>query len=53
MRIGLIAPPWLAVPPPACSGTGQVVDCLARGLQGLGHEVRVFTVGESHLPGIA
>ena len=50
MRIGLIAPPWVPVPPPAYGGTEVVVDNLARGLQALGHEVRLFTVGESTCP---
>jgi len=50
MRIGLIAPPWVPVPPPAYGGTEVVIDNLARGLQGLGHEVRLFTVGESECP---
>jgi glycosyltransferase involved in cell wall biosynthesis len=47
MRIGLIAPPWVPVPPPAYGGTEVVIDNLARGLQELGHEVRLFTIGES------
>src|SRR5215472_11877553 len=50
MRIGLIAPPWVPVPPPAYGGTEVVIDNLARGLQDLGHEVRLFTVGESGCP---
>jgi glycosyltransferase involved in cell wall biosynthesis len=50
MRIGLIAPPWLPVPPPGYGGTEQVIDSLARGLQDLGHDVRLFTVGESTCP---
>jgi glycosyltransferase involved in cell wall biosynthesis len=50
MRIGIIAPPWLPVPPPAYGGTEQVIDDLARGLQDLGHNVRLFTVGASTCP---
>jgi len=50
MRIGLIAPPWVPVPPPAYGGTEVVLDNLARGLKELGHEVRLFTVGESQCP---
>jgi glycosyltransferase involved in cell wall biosynthesis len=50
MRIGLIAPPWVPVPPPAYGGTEVVIDNLARGLKELGHEVRLFTVGESQCP---
>jgi glycosyltransferase involved in cell wall biosynthesis len=50
MRIGLIAPPWVPVPPPAYGGTELVIDNLARGLRELGHDVRLFTVGESTCP---
>ena len=50
MRIGLIAPPWIPVPPPAYGGTEEVIDNLARGLAALGHDVRLFTVGESTCP---
>lgn len=50
MRIGLVAPPWIPVPPPAYGGTEAVVDNLARGLSDLGHDVRVFTVGTSTCP---
>lgn len=47
MRIGLIAPPWAPVPPGGYGGTEQVVNDLALGLSRLGHEVRLFSVGES------
>jgi glycosyltransferase involved in cell wall biosynthesis len=50
MRIGLIAPPWIPVPPPAYGGTEIVIDNLARGLMARGHDVRLFTVGESTCP---
>lgn len=50
MHIGLIAPPWVAVPPPAYGGTEAVVGRLARGLQAIGHVVTLFTVGESTCP---
>ena len=50
MRIGLIAPPWIPVPPPAYGGTEVVIDNLARGLLALGHDVRLFTIGESTCP---
>ena len=50
MHIGLIAPPWVPVPPPRYGGTEVVVDNLARGLQELGHHVELFTVGESTCP---
>jgi glycosyltransferase involved in cell wall biosynthesis len=50
MRIGLIAPPWVQVPPPRYGGTEQVVDDLAREFVGLGHEVLLFTVAGSTCP---
>lgn len=50
MRIGLVAPPWIPVPPPAYGGTESVIDNLARGLRRLGHEVVLFTVGDSTSP---
>lgn len=50
IRIGLIAPPWVPVPPVRYGGIEQVVDDLARALMRLGHDVRLFTVGESTCP---
>lgn len=50
MRVGLIAPPWVPVPPVGYGGTEVVIDNLARGLSELGHEVRLFTLGESTSP---
>src|SRR4051794_18562181 len=50
MRIGLIAPPWLPVPPPKYGGTEAVVDRLARGLTARGHDVVLFTTGDSTCP---
>jgi glycosyltransferase involved in cell wall biosynthesis len=50
MRIGLIAPPWLPVPPPKYGGTEAIVDRLARGLLQRGHDVVLFTTGDSTCP---
>lgn len=50
MRIGILAPPWVAVPPSRYGGSEQVIDDLARGLVALGHEVLLFTLGESTCP---
>lgn len=47
VEIGLIAPPWLPVPPPAYGGTESVIDRLARGLQDAGHGVVLYTTGDS------
>ncbi len=50
MRVGLIAPPWVPVPPPGYGGTEAVIDVLARGLAGLGHDVHLFTTGDATCP---
>jgi glycosyltransferase involved in cell wall biosynthesis len=50
MRIGLIAAPWIPVPPPNYGGTELVVDHIARGLAARGHDVRLFTLPESTCP---
>jgi glycosyltransferase involved in cell wall biosynthesis len=50
LRIGLIAPPWVAVPPPDYGGTELVIDHLARGLDELGHDVVLFTTGDATCP---
>ncbi|NKX51804.1 glycosyltransferase family 4 protein [Arthrobacter deserti] len=50
MRIGLVAPPWIPVPPPAYGGTELVVDLLARGLAGAGHEVLLAAPADSTCP---
>src|SRR5437016_6149222 len=47
MRIAVIAPPWTPVPPVLYGGTELVVDRLATGFQAAGHEVLLFTVGNS------
>lgn len=50
MRIGLIAPPGVPVPPLAYGGTESVVDRLARGLVRAGHEVLLAAAAESECP---
>lgn len=50
LRIGLVAPPWVPVPPPEYGGTELVIDQLARGMTAAGHEVVLFTTGESTCP---
>jgi len=50
MRIGLVAPPWVPVPPTGYGGTEAVVDLLARGLRAAGEEVVLFTLGCSTCP---
>jgi hypothetical protein len=44
MRIGLIAPPWIPVPPPAYGGTESVIDRLAASL---GQTDAISAIGRS------
>ncbi len=50
MRIALVAPPWVPVPPVKYGGTEAIVDCLARGFENAGHEVLLFTTADSTCP---
>ena len=50
MRIGIVAPPWTPVPPPLYGGIELVVDELARGFSAAGHEVVLYTTGDSTCP---
>ena len=42
LRIAMLAPPWLPVPPTGYGGVESVVSLLAEGLVGRGHEVTLF-----------
>jgi glycosyltransferase involved in cell wall biosynthesis len=50
MRIGLVAPPFIPVPPLNYGGTELFIAHLAVGLKKLGHEVVVYANGESTVP---
>jgi glycosyltransferase involved in cell wall biosynthesis len=50
MRIGLVSPPWVPVPPPAYGGIEIVVDRLARGLVSAGHDVLLAAPANSTCP---
>jgi len=50
MRIGMIAPPWLPVPPTGYGGTEAAIDGMIRGLHRAGHEVILFAHHESTTP---
>jgi len=50
MRIGLVAPPWVAVPPSGYGGTETVIDLLARGFAAAGHDVLLCTTADSTCP---
>jgi glycosyltransferase involved in cell wall biosynthesis len=47
MRVALIAPPFICVPPTQYGGTELFIAQMARGLQGNGIDVVVYTNGES------
>jgi len=47
MRIALVAPPFIPVPPVEYGGTELFIAHLAKGLRALGQEVVVYTNGES------
>jgi glycosyltransferase involved in cell wall biosynthesis len=50
MKIAIVAPPWVAVPPVGYGGTEAVLDGLARGLSHAGHDVLLYTTGDSMCP---
>jgi glycosyltransferase involved in cell wall biosynthesis len=47
MRIAVIAPPWIPVPPPGYGGIELVVSLLVDGLVDNGHDVTLFASGGS------
>ncbi len=49
MKIALVAPPLLPVPPVRYGGIERIVGVLADGLQARGHEVTLFAPGDSHV----
>ncbi|HST72395.1 MAG TPA: glycosyltransferase family 4 protein [Kocuria rosea] len=50
MRIGLVVAPWFPVPPTGYGGTEVVVDTLARGFAGAGHDVVLAAAADSTCP---
>lgn len=50
MRIGLIAPPFIEVPPKRYGGTELFIGNLASALHARGHDVTVYANGDSRLP---
>ena len=47
MRIALVAPPWIAVPPAGYGGIEWVVHLLAEELVATGHDVTLYATGDS------
>ncbi len=50
MKIGIMAGPWLSVPPDGYGGSELVIDALARGFAASGNEVMLWTTGDSTCP---
>jgi glycosyltransferase involved in cell wall biosynthesis len=50
MRIGLVAAPWIPIPPIGYGGIERVVDSLARGFVEAGHEVLLAASSDSTCP---
>lgn len=48
LRIAMLAPPWIPIPPPGYGGIEQVVDLLCEGLVRRGHSVTLFAARGSH-----
>ena len=47
MKIAILAPPYLPVPPPLYGGTEKIVSLLTEGLVERGHDVTLFASGDS------
>ena len=50
MRIGIIAPPWIPIPPTAYGGIESFIDTLACALHEAGHEVLLAASADSTCP---
>jgi glycosyltransferase involved in cell wall biosynthesis len=50
LRIAIVVPPMLAVPPVGYSGTERVVACIVDELVRRGHRVTLFASGDSKVP---
>jgi len=50
LRVALLSPPFLPVPPVGYAGTERVVATLGQGLHDRGHAVTLFAPGDSDVP---
>ncbi|MGH8902263.1 MAG: glycosyltransferase family 4 protein [Egibacteraceae bacterium] len=50
MRIAIVAPPWIPVPPAGFGGIERALDGLCQGLAADGHQVLLFATGDSTCP---
>jgi glycosyltransferase involved in cell wall biosynthesis len=51
LRIAMVSPPMLPVPPPTYAGTERVVSALADELRSRGHDVTLYAPGDSRFEG--
>ncbi len=52
LKVAMIAPPWLKIPPKGYGGIETVLDYLVPGLQKLGCDVTLFSIGATDMPGV-
>lgn len=52
LRVAMIAPPWLSVPPQGYGGIEEVLYGLVRALKKQGAEVQLFSIGTSRVRGV-
>lgn len=50
LKVAMLAPPWIPVPPPAYGGIEEVVRLLSEGLVEAGHDVHLFAPPGSESP---
>jgi glycosyltransferase involved in cell wall biosynthesis len=50
LRVAVIAPPWIPVPPPGYGGIETVIDLLCEALVSRGHDVTLFAAPGSRSP---
>lgn len=50
MRVAIVAPPWLPIPPAGYGGTENLLDAFAKGLRRAGHDVILCATGDSTCP---
>lgn len=52
MKVALLAPPWLSIPPNGTGGIENVIYTLAKGLRELNVDVEIFSIGTTKIEGI-
>ena len=52
MKIAILAPPWIPVPPPGYGGIEQVLDLLTKELVARGHDVTMFAAPGTESPAV-